>query len=158
MQAQETNLGYKGTKKVSDCKQRRGVSYGFLAQLSVFIADWPKTRVHRRVLLTISDVIVSAEIGVVLRQEGTEGRWHVGGRHEQALQHIGPYVALDVIEAEGGADGAVALLPAGESGHGKLRALSADGGIDGEDDATVGLLITLNSYILLGRGPTPLNS
>ena len=64
-----------------------------------------------------------------------EGSWHFG-----CIPTSPRGGGFPIVTSEGGAHGRVALLPAGEVGLGKLRPLTADGSIDGDDDAAVGLL------------------
>ena len=68
-----------------------------------------------------------------------EWRWDVLWADEYAVVYIWLFFSFDMITAESGPHRSVTLLPAGEVGLGKLRSLSADGSIDGDDNAAVGL-------------------
>ena len=86
------------------------------------------------------DVAIAEQIGVVLRNERTEGRRHRLRGFEQSAHGFGHVARLDVTGMEGGPHWWVTFLPSGEVGLGELRSLTTDGGIDGDNNATVGLL------------------
>ena len=74
-------------------------------------------------------------------KEGMKRSWDAGCGGKQTAHGFWHMSRLDAVDAESGADRPVALLPSGESGLGKLRALSAHSSIDGKDNATVGLFV-----------------
>ena len=89
--------------------------------------------------LRADDIVVAHQVGVILCQERLEGSRHLTGRQEQVAYRLRHLSGVDAIEAERGTDGGITTLPSPESGLGKLRSLTADGGIDRHHDTSVGL-------------------
>jgi len=76
----------------------------------------------------------------------TEGRWHVNSRSKQAAHRRRTLVGCNTVKTIRRTDGTVALLPTVEGSLGKLRSLTADSSVDGEDNATVGLFKIEHDY------------